>query len=129
MPDDEYLAQCTGYESSYFSKDYHKLFLQFQVISDGKGNYDQETLFMVFNMPNANRVGAGSRYFKAWRKVHGRPPSRNTIMTPKMFLNKIYIVRTRTVKRTFDGKIRDQSRHYSVIDEIIEVIGDENGGT
>ena len=129
LPDGKYLAQCTDCESSYFSKDYHKLFLQFKVISDKNGNYGQETLFMVFNMPNAKRVGAGSRYFKAWRKVHGRPPSRNAIMTPKVFLKKNYIVQTRTVKRTFDGKFRDESRHYSVIDEIIQVIGDENGGT
>ena len=121
LPDGKYLAQCISLNGKYFDKQYDKLFLQFEVISDRDGNHDKETLFMVFHMPKHKRVGTGSRYFKAWCKVHGKSPSRNASMSPKIFLKKNYIVRTRTVRRRFDGEVRNKNECYSVIDEIIEV--------
>lgn len=122
LDDAEYLARCVGFKTSYFDKNRHKLFLEFEVIC---GNNDRVTLYLPFNIPNDSKICSGSKYFRSWKKVHGKAPSRNAVMTPKIFINKIYKVRTKTVKNYFDGELRDKSKYYSIIDKITEVIGDK----
>jgi hypothetical protein len=52
-----------------------------------------------------------------WRK-----PSRNSKLSPRLFLNKIYRVKTRTVKPIHNGKKMPKEFWYSVVDEIAEVL-------
>ena len=43
-------------------------------------------------------------------------------MSPRLFLNKIYRVKTRTVKPKHNEEEMPQSFWYSVVDKIIEVV-------
>jgi hypothetical protein len=78
---------------------------------------------MAFNMPYDRRIKSGSKYYKTWCMVNDwQKPSRNAKMSPRLFLNKIYKVKTRTVKPPHNGKEMPEQFWYSVVDEIIEVL-------
>ena len=55
--------------------------------------------------------------------VHGRKPSRNAKMSPKIFKNKIFKIITRTVKRKYpNGNDMPSDFDYSIVDTIEEVL-------
>jgi len=49
-------------------------------------------------------------------------PSKNAKMSPRIFKNKIFKVKTRTVEPKHNGKKMPKKFWYSVVDEIIEVV-------
>jgi len=117
IPNSEYEAQCTGYDASFCLGKARKLFLTFKIVEPGK--YHGIELFMAFNMPYEGRIKTGSKYYKKWCQVNGyMKPSRNAKMKPKLFVNKIYRIKTRTVKP--EGM--PECFHYSVVDDILEVV-------
>lgn len=117
-----YEAQCVGSNDSFVLGKSRKLFLDFRIIDPGI--YFEKEIFMAFNMPYNRKIKPGSKYYKTWVKINGnRPPSRNTIMSPKLFHKKIYKIKTRTVKpKSVDGKEMPEEFFYSIVDCIIEVI-------
>ena len=52
--------------------------------------------------------------------VNGRRPSRNTDMSSRLFVNKYYTIKTRTVKTNWKGEQKSKADWYSVVDEIEE---------
>jgi len=124
IPDDEYWAECTEYKKQdYFIKGQikkKKLYLCFHVYAN-ENSLDNmsEKIWMAFNMPLNGRVGKRSKYWMAWKKVWGSPPSRKALMSPKIFLNRHYKIKTRTVKRYHGGEVRPEDEWYSVVDEIL----------
>lgn len=125
IDDGIYQAQCIKHDSSFVLGKARKLFLHFKIIEDGK--YNGTRLFMAFNMPYDGRVKAGSKYYKTWVMVNDwMKPSRNAKMTPRHFLNRIYKVRTRTVRPKHNDKLMPETFRYSVVDEILTVeVGDK----
>ena len=120
IPDGKYEAQCVHCDGKFCLGKARKLFLIFKIIESG--DYFGKQVFMAFNMPYSGKVSAGSKYFKNWVMVNGwQKPSRNATMSPRLFLNKIYIVKTRTVKPLHNGKEMPEAFCYAVVDEIIEV--------
>ena len=121
IKDGTYEAQCTKYDSSFVLGKARKLFLHFKIVSEGE--YHGVKLFQAFNMPYDMRIKAGSKYYKTWVKVNGwMRPSRNAIMSPRLFINKIYKIKTRTVKPLSNGKKMPDTFWYSVVDEMVEVV-------
>ena len=79
-------------------------------------------IFQAYNIPYDEKIRPGSKYYKTWVMVNGwRKPSRNAKMSPRLFLNKIYKIKTRTVKPQHNNKPMPQNFWYSCVDEIVEV--------
>jgi len=114
VADGEFEAVCTRYDLGHYGK-IPKLYLIFSLINRP---YEDVELFMSFNMPFNGRVPRGSRYYKTWAKVNGKLPSRNAKMSPRLFLNKVFRVRTRTVKPKDGGVELPDDFHYSIIDSV-----------
>lgn len=114
IPDGEFEAECTGYNTGHYCR-IPKLFLNFQLINEP---YRDVELFMSFNMPFNGEIRVGSRYYKTWAKVNRKLPSREAKMSPRIFLNKIYKVKTRTVKPRDGGEELGEDCYYSIIDSI-----------
>ena len=114
VPDGVFEAECIGVDSGYYGR-IPKLYLKFRLINRP---YEDVELFMSFNMPFNGRIPVGSRYYRAWSKVNGRMPSRNARMSPRVFLNKLYRVKTRTVKPKDGGVELPGDFHYSIIDSV-----------
>jgi len=119
IPDGKYEVQCTGYDNSFCLGKARKLFLYFRII---EGEYEGTKLFQAFNIPYDERIKSGSKYYKTWVMVNQwRKPSRNTKMSPRLFLNHVYRIKTRTVKPKHNDQPMPEAFRYSVVDEILEV--------
>ncbi len=121
LPDGTYIAQCINYNKNVsFGGRSRKIYIRFKII---EGPYAGSELFMPFNYPANSKFTPGYKYWQYWVMVHGRPPSKNAKMSPKIFKNKIFKIRTRTVKRKFiNGKDMPSNCDYSVVDSIEEVL-------
>ena len=122
IPDDEYYAECTGYKMQEYDGTKKKLYLCFEIFSNDNGNEVVEKVYMPFNMPLNKRIGTRSKYYKVWRMVHGKSPTRHAKLSPIIFINKFYKIKTRTVKQYKNGEFRPEDKQYSVVDEIMMVI-------
>ncbi len=121
LPNKTYEAQCIKYDSKFMLGKTKKLFLNFKITEPGK--HHGEKIFLAFNMPYSGKIPMGSKYYKTWCMVNNwQKPSRNAKMSPRLFLNKIYKIKTRTVKPKYNGKEMPDNFWYSVVDEINEVM-------
>ena len=78
---------------------------------------------MPFNYPSNGKFTPGYKYWQYWVMVHDRPPSKNAKMSPKIFKNKIFKIRTRKVKRKYtNGNDMPSYCDYSVVGTIEEVL-------
>ncbi len=123
IPNATYTAQCIKYDSKFILGKTRKVFLNFKILTFG--DCEGKEIFMAFNMPYNGKIKTGSKYYKTWVLVNNwRKPSRNAKMSPRMFLNKVYKIRTRTVKPRHNGQEMPRDFRYSVVDEIMEVVQD-----
>ena len=121
VPDGIYEAQCVAVDSSFLMGKARKLFLHFKITTQGQ--FQGTKLFMAFNMPNDKKIRPGSKYYKTWVHVNGwEKPGRNTTMSPRIFKNKIFRIKTRTVSPKHNGKTMPATYEYSVVDSIIDVV-------
>jgi hypothetical protein len=121
IPNETYIAQCISYDihESYGGRS-RKIYLHFLII---EGPYEGNKLFMPFNYPSNRKFTPGHKYWQYWVMVHGRTPSKNAKMSPKIFKNKIFKIKTRKVKRKFpNGKDMPSDFDYSIVDTIEEVL-------
>jgi hypothetical protein len=120
IPDGSYETQCTGYDNKFLFGKARKLFLNFKILTEGE--FRGKKIFQAFNMPYNGKIKSGSKYYKTWCMVNGwQKPSRNATMSPKLFLNRIYTIKTKTVKPKHDGKEMPEAFWYSIVDEIKSV--------
>ena len=120
IPDGIYEAQCFVFDNKFCLGKTRKTFLKFVILNHGE--HFQKEVFMAFNMPYDGKIKTGSKYYKTWCMVNGwRKPSRNAKLSPRIFLNKIYKIKTRTSKPKHNDKEMPQDFWYSVVDETLEV--------
>ncbi len=121
IPNGTYTAQCIKYDNKFVLGKTRKLFLNFVILSEG--DYHGKKIFQAFNMPYNGRIKTGSKYYKTWVKVNGwKQPSRNSKMSPRLFLNKVYTVKTRTAKPLYNkDEPMPKSFWYTVVDEILDI--------
>ena len=123
IPDGVYETQCVKYDSTFQFMKTRKLFLHFRLLEHGP--HFGKQIFMAFNMPDKKKIRMGSKYYKTWCMVNGwKQPSKNAKMSPRLFLNKIYKVKTRPVKPRHHGKKMPKEFWYSIVDEILEVVAE-----
>jgi len=118
LKDDVYDAQCVGYDEGiyYGSK---KLYLRFKIQTLGECFGTEVTMF--FNIAKKG-ISSGSKYYKNWCAVNGAKPSRNAKLSPRLFLNRVFKIKTRTVRPVHNGKEMSEEYSYSVVDEIQEAL-------
>ena len=119
IPEGFYEAACIKCDTAYFCRS-PKLFLHFEIIESDL--HSGVKLFMPFSMPPDGKLTPGRKYYKAWIRVKGcKQPSRNATMSPKMFLNKLYKIKVKTVK-TMDKAGELPGLKYSLVEYIVEAL-------
>jgi len=115
VPDGEYLAICADYSGPVRYMGSRKLFLNFELLTEP---YKGTRIFMAFNV-GFSGARPCSRYFKAWCLANGdRLPSRNALMSPRIFKGKEFLITTRTVIPKRAGEDMSFDFHYSVVDSL-----------
>ena len=121
LPNGIYEAQCIRFDNRFSCGKAKKLFLHFKIVEPGE--HHGKEIFEAFNMPYNGRIKQGSKYFKTWCMVNGwNRPSRNAKLSARLFVKKIFKVKTRTVKPEHNKQPMPESFWYSVVDEILEVV-------
>jgi hypothetical protein len=119
IPDGIYEAVCYNYSFKTLFGRTRKLFLNFRIITEGK--HHGVELFKAFNLPNDGKIRRSSNYYKTWCQISGCiKPSRNAKMSPTIFKNKTFKIRTRPARPKHDGKVLPKEHWYSVVDTILE---------
>ena len=119
------LVPAGDYEVSFVRVEEKKLwgrsraFLHFRVIQPGE--HFGVLLFMAVTLPANGRFSMSSKYLQQWSLAAGKRPSRHDRLTTRVFRNKIFLARVRTVTQDHDSKEREATWHYSVIDKLVEV--------
>ena len=125
IPEDVYQAQCIHYEKGRSHHNSTKLFLHFNII---EGKYFEKRLFMAINLTDCRtgkefkKVSSGSKYYESWVIANNNQlPSRGDRMSPRIFKDHVFQVKTRIVTRKFDdGTEKPRCFHYTVIDHLIQ---------
>ncbi len=122
VPNRVYEAQCIRYDNKFVLGKTKKLFLKFKILD--MGEHHGKEIFMAFNMRYDDKIKQGSKYFKTWCLANNwSKPSRNAKMSPRIFINKIFKIKTRTVKPPYYGKeSMPEDFWYSIVDTIVEVV-------
>ena len=103
IPDGCYMAKCLTHSKLIPYRNTRKIFLIFEILTEP---YRGEKIFMAFNM-GFGPISPGMKYYKYWVVANNnRVPSRNAKASPRMFINKIYMVTTRTVKPRVGPSLR-----------------------
>lgn len=64
-------------------------------------------------------AGRGSKYWRAWVIANGILPKKRQVLSVRVFVGKIFLVRIGDVERRMDGSEHSEVEKYSVIQEII----------
>lgn len=110
-----YEAQCIRHKDLFVCKS-RKRELKFKITM---GEYQGVELSMFFNMPYSKKIRQGSKYYKAWCMANGwQKPTRNAALSPTIFKNKVFKIKTRTVEPEYNGGPMPKKFWYSVVDSI-----------
>lgn len=130
IPDgNHYEVMFIGAERGYIFKS-EKIYLWFKIITPG--NWIGQKLYMACAIPEKGKWRPSHKFYLAWVLTAGRRPNRvdRNRMSTKVFRNKVFRARIRTVTRTAKQMIRTTAQQYSVIDELLEVtVRAEEGST
>jgi hypothetical protein len=106
-------ARCISFRGPLDYRGEKKLYLNFEILSHP---YTGTELFMALNIPRSG-VRPGSKYFRAWCIANGgQLPSRNAIMSARIFVGKTFQVVVRTVVPKNAGEEMGADHWYSVVD-------------
>lgn len=125
IPDAEYFATCTGWETVNIFRS-AKLFLHFQIIS---GPHTGRRIFMPFAVAALiGKPGSGGRFKMARRSklalALGRLTGerlRGDRVSLQWLTHCVFKVRTRTIKRDFQQRELAPALRYTVVDEILTI--------
>ena len=119
IPSDSYIAQCFKHDTGLSFGNQPKVYLWFRII---EGQYAGKELFMACSLPKkGKKLSPGHKYYKVWQFVNGRPPSKGTKLSPRLFKGRIFKIKTRTARSRMGDKEMSNAHNYSVVDEIVEV--------
>lgn len=117
VPDKTYEAVVVRWERGEFYQR-KKLYLWWRIVSIGP--HEGKELFMAFNV--FRKITKSSKYYQAWVLANkGVRPKKNDRMSPKIFRDKVFSIKTRTVVSGRKQGELDQDDRYAVVDEILEL--------
>jgi len=119
IPSGEYDAICYAYKikRSGWGNDL-RLFLNFRIFG---GKYDGTELFMPCTY-DKRKLKKRSKLYEQYMILLGRRLSKKEKLYPKMFKNKMYLVKVRDTNPKYqNGTSKPDMYKYSVVDRIIDV--------
>jgi hypothetical protein len=124
IPEGDYVVAFVRDERGRF-QGRDRWFLWFRIVRPESWSGTQ--LYLVCPCPSkgGKRFGLGSKMIAAATVALGQRPKRRDRLSSRMFRNKYFLARVRTVRRDARGNKRMQEDQYSVIDELRAV---EAGG-
>lgn len=97
-----------------------KAFVIFRLTTPG--DYFGVELFMSCTIPAHGRWARSSKFYMAWLMAAGKEPTRRDRLSTRIFAGKLFRVRVRTVKRTWQNAPLPPHLQYSIIDCLLEVV-------
>lgn len=117
IPEGDYEAVCFKAESKPYRGSEKRLYLHFEIID---GPYQGTKLFATYNVKYKS-FPIASKYYTDWSIANEALPRRRDRMSATVFKDKLFHVKVRDVKPTYeDGTHKPDMFHYSVVDRIIE---------
>lgn len=82
---------------------------------------DSERVFGFLHLGNGQkaRAGCSSEYWRAWVIASGGQARKRQVLTPRVFMGKIFEVEISDVVRRFEGRDHPPGTAYSVIHQIV----------
>ena len=117
IPDGEYEVKFVGAEESHqWNSD--KIFLWFEMLTPGE--WEGKEFFMACNARKDGKWGSSHKYMHAWTLASGKRPPRRDRVSTKVFCDKVFKVRMRTVSKDANQRARTPAQQYSVVDQLLE---------
>jgi len=114
IPDGEhYEVAFVHAERAYIFKS-EKIYLWFKIITPG--DWIGQELYMACSVARLGKWGPSHKFYLAWVFAADRKPNRVDRMSTKVFRNKVFRARIRTVGKTASQKTRTIAQRYSVRD-------------
>ena len=81
----------------------------------------EREVFCFLNLGTGGKpkAGRGSKYRRAWVIANGAVPRKRQVLSARVFVNKIFLVRVGTVEKNMDGTEHLEQERYSTIQEIL----------
>jgi hypothetical protein len=81
----------------------------------------EREIYWFLNLGNGAKpkAGRGSNYWRAWVIANGAVPRKRQVLSARVFIGKIFLVRIGDVEKRMDGAQHSELEKYSVIQEII----------
>jgi hypothetical protein len=78
-------------------------------------------VYWFLNLGNESKpkAGRGSNYWRAWVVANGALPKKRQVLSVRVFVGKIFLVRLGDVLKRMDGAEHAEFEKYSVIQKII----------
>ncbi len=96
-----------------------KVFLWFKLITAAE--WVNHEFWMACNVPPKGHWTPSYKFWRVWVLAAGTRPNRANRMSTKVFRNKVFRVRMRTVRKTSKQLDLTAAQQYSVVDELLEV--------
>ena len=97
-----------------------KVFLWFEMLTPGQ--WAGTKFFMACNAKRDGRWGPSHKFAQAWILANGTRPKRRDRMSTKVFRDKVFRARMRTVTKDANQRDRTSAQQYSVVDELLEQV-------
>jgi 5S rRNA maturation endonuclease (ribonuclease M5) len=113
IPDSEYIARCIKVSKPIPVREWgtRKIILTFKILT---GDYQGIELDRFFDI-GLGKISQGRLFYKYWVLVHGSKPTRNAKISPRIFINKRYCVKTKTVIQK--ARSKELNSRYSKVDD------------
>jgi hypothetical protein len=119
VPEGQYDVKFVGAEQSHQWKS-DKLFLWFQMLTPGE--WQGKEFFMACNWRKDGKWGPSHKFMRVWSLANGGPPKRRGRMNTRVFCDKVFRARMRTVTKDADKHARTPAQQYSLIDDLLGVV-------
>ena len=117
IPDGDYEMKFVGAEESHqWNSD--KIFLWFEMLTPGE--WQGKEFFMACNARKDGKWGSSHKYMRTWTLANGERPRRRDRMSTRVFRDKVFRARMRTVGQDANKQPLAPAQQYSVVGELLE---------
>lgn len=116
LPPGRYQAQCT-YARIYFDPQFKswKAILRLRILL----TRDEICGFFHLGRCEKPKAGTRSRYWRAWIIANDAQPMKRQVLSPRVFVGKIFEIEVETVERAFDQTMHPVPMRYSTVRRIL----------
>jgi len=117
-PSKEYRAGTVKMEKAFHYKWGEKLYVHFELLDFP--HEKRPVLYRAYNVSTPQ--GSGSDLFQDCEFIRGKRIKKNApINYEKVFKNKVFIIKVKTMTTNSKGRVLPEDLHWSIVDEIVRV--------